>query len=106
MDTPPPPSATPALALPAVDPNAETTLASAVRSCMLAHPNADNFTVVVSTTLRLELNDDGTVRAALFVPPVASDVNACATASIYRTRFAHAGSASVPIDVTVPSSAP
>ena len=64
------------------------------------------FTAHVTTTLRLDLLDNGMVRNAIFDPPVATDVNTCAVPAIYRTRFAHGGSASVLIDVTVvPSSA-
>jgi hypothetical protein len=59
--------------------------------------------VSVSTTLRLSLRDDGSVRSARFDPPVAPDVNACAAQSIYQMRFAHGGSAAVSIDVREPS---
>jgi hypothetical protein len=87
----------------AADPNAEATLASTVRACFAARPSAANVTVSVSTTLRLALRDDGSVRSARFDPPVAPDVNACAAQSIYRTRFAHGGSAAVSIDIKEPS---
>jgi hypothetical protein len=60
------------------------------------HP--DNVTVNVTTTLRLELADDGTVRAARFDPPVVADVNTCAAQSIYRVRFTHGGTATIAID--------
>jgi hypothetical protein len=54
--------------------------------------------VVVSTTLHLDLNDDGTVHAARFEPPVAPDVNGCAAPAIYRARFPHGGAATLPVD--------
>jgi hypothetical protein len=73
---------------------------------MPAQASGANLTVQVTTTLRLELHDDGMVKTARFDPPVAGDVNTCATPSIYKTRFAHGGSANVRIDFTVPSSAP
>jgi hypothetical protein len=103
---PPVPPSTAPPALPPVDPNAEATLGTAVRACMPAQAGGANVTVQVTTTLHLDLLDDGMVNAARFDPPVATDVNTCATPSIYKTRFAHGGSASVRIDFTVPSSAP
>jgi hypothetical protein len=78
--------------------SAEQAVTSAVRGCMAERPSAENVTVVVSTTLHLDLNDDGTVRAARFEPPVAPDVNACAAAAIYRARFTHGGAAALPVD--------
>jgi hypothetical protein len=63
-------------------------------------------TVVVSTTVRLGVGADGSVTSARFDPPVAPDVNACASAVIYKTRFAHGGSVSIPVDLKLPSSAP
>jgi hypothetical protein len=92
---PAPPAAAPgpasAAAAPAADPGAAATLSAAVRS-------------VVMTTLHVDLDADGNVRAARFDPPVAPDVNTCAAAAIYRTRFTHDGSADVPVEVTVPAS--
>ncbi|MGH7296512.1 MAG: FecR domain-containing protein [Polyangiaceae bacterium] len=91
---------------PAEDPHPAATVASAVRACLSERPRGDNVTVVVSTTLHLELTADGTIQSARFDPPVAPDVNSCAAASIYRVRFAHGGSEAIPIDLTLPSSAP
>jgi ferric-dicitrate binding protein FerR (iron transport regulator) len=86
-------------AAPAAEANAENTLAKAVLACMAERPRAENVTVVVRTTLHLELAEDGSVRAARFEPPVAPDVNTCAAASIYRVRFAAGGnSKTIPID--------
>jgi hypothetical protein len=76
----------------------ERAVTAAVRSCMAERPSAENVTVVVSTTLHLDLNDDGTVRAARFEPPVAPDVNGCAAAAIYKARFSHGGTATLPVD--------
>jgi hypothetical protein len=94
----PPPPPEPA----APEPDAASVLVAAVRACVLAHPSAENVTAVVSTTLHVDLDADGNVRAALFQPPVATDVNTCSAPAIYRTRFAHGGSADVAINVTVP----
>jgi ferric-dicitrate binding protein FerR (iron transport regulator) len=110
---PPAVAAAPAPTGPVADPNAASVLASTVRSCVIAHPSAENVTVVISTTLHLDLDVDGNVHDARFDPPVAGDVNACAAPVIYRTRFTHGGTADVPVDITVtpsgttaPSSAP
>jgi ferric-dicitrate binding protein FerR (iron transport regulator) len=91
---------------PVPDANPTATVASAVRSCLAGRPRGDNVTVVVSTTLRLELAPDGAVQSARFEPPVAPDVNSCAAGAIYRVRFPHGGSEAIPIDLTLPSSAP
>jgi hypothetical protein len=86
------------------DPNAETTLAAAVRSCLGERPSAENVTVSVSTTLHLTLRDDGSVRLARFDPPVAPDVNGCAAQAIYKTRFARSGDVAIGVDFRAPSS--
>jgi hypothetical protein len=84
----------------AQEPSPEQAISSAVRACMAERPHADNVTVLVSTTLHLDLADDGTVRAARFEPPVAPDVNGCAASSIYKARFSHGGTASIDVDFT------
>ncbi len=102
-----PPAAPPPPAEPAAPaPDAASVLVGAVRSCVTAHPSAENVTVVVNTTLHVDLDADGNVRAARFEPPVAPDVNICSAPAIYRTRFAHGGSADVVINVTVPPASP
>jgi ferric-dicitrate binding protein FerR (iron transport regulator) len=81
------------------DPNAQAAIATAVRSCLGERMHVDSVTVVVSTTLVLQLHEDGTVSSARFEPPVAPDVNACSAESIYRARFTHGGTVSIPISV-------
>jgi len=88
------------------EPDPEAAIVAAVRACVASRPHADNVTVVVTTTVRLELRADGSVQSARFDPPVAPDVNGCASGPIYGTHFTHGGSLSVPVDVRVPSSAP
>ncbi len=83
---------------PALDP--EAAIANAVRACMAARPLPDTMKVIVSTTLLVELADDGSPRAAHFTPPVAPDVNSCAAAAIYKTRFTHGGKAVIRVDFT------
>jgi ferric-dicitrate binding protein FerR (iron transport regulator) len=80
------------------DVHPEDAISNAVRACMAERPRAENVTVVVRTTLHLELADDGAVRAARFDPPVAPDVNTCAAASIYKVHFAHGGTQAIAID--------
>jgi len=83
---------------PVVDVSPVDAITNAVRACMSERPRSENVTVVVRTTLHLELGDDGSVRAARFEPPVAPDVNGCAVTSIYKTRFSHGGSEAISID--------
>jgi hypothetical protein len=89
-----------------VEVSPEAAIIAAVRSCLAERPRADNVTVVVSTTVRLAMGPDGAVSSARFDPPVAPDVNACASGAIYKQRFAHGGSVAIPVDLTLPSSAP
>jgi hypothetical protein len=89
------PGAPPAAPAPA-DPG--ETITAAVKACMAGQPHAANVTVVVSTVLHLDLGDDGAVRSARFDPPVAPDVNGCASPAIYRAHFPHGGPVSIPID--------
>jgi hypothetical protein len=91
---------------PPTEVDAGDAIAAAVRSCLAGRPRADNVTVVVSTTVHLALGSDGRVKSARFDPPVAPDVNACASGAIYQARFSHAGSVDIPVDLTLPSSAP
>jgi ferric-dicitrate binding protein FerR (iron transport regulator) len=83
-----------------VEPSPEEAISNAVRRCMAERPHDENVTVVVSTTLRLDLADDGTVRFARFDPPVAPDVNACSAQAIYREHFGRSGTVAIPIDFT------
>jgi hypothetical protein len=81
------------------DPNAQDAVATGVRACMAEGLHADEVTVVVSTTLTLQINEDGMVRSAHFEPPVAPGVNTCAAQWIYRARFPKAGALTIPISV-------
>jgi hypothetical protein len=104
VEPPPPPPGVASTAAPATtpstspDPDAENTVAKAVRACIGEHPRPADMTVVVSTTLHLWVGDDGNVRSARFEPPVAPDVNACAAEGIYRTRFTKSGSVTIRVD--------
>lgn len=84
---------------PPADPNAQTVVSTAVRTCLAERLHADDIAVVVSTTLYLQLRDDGSVRSARFDPPVAPEVNTCAAQSIFKARFTHDGAVTIPISV-------
>jgi hypothetical protein len=87
-----------AAALPAPSAAKAPDLADVVRGCMAERPHVENVTVLVNTTLYLTVSEDGSVQSARFDPPVAPDVNACATPSIYKARFDHGGTIAIPID--------
>jgi hypothetical protein len=65
---------------------------------MAGRPRAENVTVLVSTTLHLDVGDDGMVKTARFEPPVMPDVNECASRWIYRVHFPHPGPLAIGID--------
>ncbi len=92
----PAPSAQPPAATP--DPQAEFTIARAVRACLAARPPAPGVKLTVSTVIELQVGDEGNVQLARFNPPLAPDMQACATAAIYRVRFTGSGAVSIPID--------
>jgi hypothetical protein len=81
----------------AADPNAPAAVEAAVHACMAERPHSDEVSVIVSTTLYLQIDDDGSVHSARFEPPVAPEVNACAAHSIYKTHFPHGGGVTIPI---------
>jgi ferric-dicitrate binding protein FerR (iron transport regulator) len=85
--------------LPSPSPDAEELIMAAVQACMSERLHADDVTILLSTTLYLDLRDDGMVRSARFDPPVAPDVNACAAQSIYKARFTHGGPTAIAISV-------
>jgi hypothetical protein len=85
---------------PAIDPHAESTIANAVRACLAAHPPAANVTVTVNTVVALDVGANGFATMARFTPPLAPDVQACAAAVVYKTRFASTGAVSIPVELT------
>jgi FecR-like protein len=80
------------------DVGATEAVEAAVLACMRERPRGENVTVVVNTTLYLDVGEDGAVRTARFDPPVVSDVNECAAAAIYKARFARPGPVAIPIE--------
>lgn len=91
---------------PAAELSSESSVARAVYACLAKHAPAENVSVEFHATLTLGLADDGTVTSAVFNPPVAPDVNACAVQSIHKARFAHGGSVGIPLDFKISASAP
>jgi hypothetical protein len=83
---------------PQPDPNAEATIARAVRACIAVRPPAAGVKLTVSTIIDMTVGDDGAVQRARFDPPLAPETQACATAAIYRVHFTHGGAVSIPID--------
>jgi hypothetical protein len=75
----------------AVDPRGEESISSAVRGCAADALHSTDVTVTVNSSLELTVGDDGFVRTARFTPPLAPEIQKCATAAIYKTRFADAG---------------
>jgi ferric-dicitrate binding protein FerR (iron transport regulator) len=82
----------------AADATASDAIESAVLACMAERPHPDNVTVLVHTTLYLEIGDDGSVRTARFDPPVAPEVNGCASSAIYKAHFPQRGAVAIPVD--------
>ncbi len=82
------------------DPDAESTIAAAVRGCASSHlPSLDpsKLRVTVSSNLELRVSAEGLVEFARFDPPLRPEVQACAATSIYKTRFTHSGTVSIPL---------
>jgi hypothetical protein len=75
----------------APNPLADSIVASAVRACATGGPRSNDVIVTVSSTLTVDVRDDGFARLASFDPPLAPDIQSCASRSIYSTRFASPG---------------
>jgi hypothetical protein len=84
----------------AVDPHAEATIINAVRACLAAHPPAADLTMTVSTVVGLDVGANGFATMARFTPPLAPDVQACAAAVVYKTRFGRTGAVAIPVELT------
>jgi len=91
-------SPSPTQAAGSADVGGNESVEAAVVACMRERPHAENVTVVVNTTLYLDVGDDGAVRTARFDPPVMPDVNGCAAAAIYKMHFPHPGAFAIPIE--------
>ncbi len=93
-----PAAATPAA--PERDPNAEQTVASAVKACMAGRPQAADaqVRVTVSSMLELRISDIGAVDLAKFDPPLPVDVQSCAANAIYKTRFSNRGTVRIKLE--------
>jgi hypothetical protein len=66
-------------------------VASAVRACAAGRPHSTDLTITVSSSLTVDVQDDGFARLASFDPPLAPDIQTCASHTIYSTRFVSPG---------------
>jgi hypothetical protein len=74
-------------------------IAKAVRACASAKNRPGEVKVTVASTLKLKVSATGEVQTAQFDPPLLADVQACAAAAIYKTRWdSETGLVTVPIE--------
>jgi hypothetical protein len=73
------------------NPTADAVVASAVRACATGRPHSTDVTITVSSTLTVDVHEDGFARLANFDPPLAPDIQSCASHVIYSTRFVGPG---------------
>lgn len=104
-ETAPPPSATVASAgtssAPRTTPKPKDAIVQAVRACVASRVQLgqQGVRVTVSSTLHLRVGASGAVESARFDPPLEPEVQSCAAATIYATRFAETGAVTIPIEV-------
>lgn len=65
----------------------EEIVRAAVRACIDANVPSGPVRVVINTTLTLDMDSNGGIARARFEPPLSPEVQRCASASIYKTRF-------------------
>lgn len=73
----------------------------AVRSCVASRVQLgqQGVRVTVSSTLHLKVGASGSVESARFDPPLDPEVQTCAAATIYATKFGDPGPLTIPIEV-------
>lgn len=89
-----------AVAVP-VDPKVR--LEAAVRQCMLSHGFTDSSPsahLSLSTTLQMQVSDDGKVQSARFSPPLPPKAQECASVAVYGTHFASGGPVILSVQAT------
>lgn len=86
---------------PKTTPKPKDAIVQAVRSCVASRVQLgqQGVRVTVSSTLHLRVGAGGAVESARFDPPLEPEVQSCAAATIYATRFSEAGSVTIPIEV-------
>jgi hypothetical protein len=97
MSKPMPPRASAAAA--AANPLADAVVANAVRACATGRPHSTDLTITVSSTLTIDVQEDGFAHLASFDPPLAPDIQTCASHTIYSTRFVSRGPHKIPIEL-------
>lgn len=88
----PAPRLAPSVAEVPVDPKVR--LEAAVRRCMLDHGFPESSPAAhlsISTTLQLQVSDDGKVQLARFNPPLPPKAQECASVAVYGTHFNSGG---------------
>jgi ferric-dicitrate binding protein FerR (iron transport regulator) len=89
-----------ATSAPLADP--EKAIAGAVLACARSQAGdserPEDVTITVSSKLVLRIGDDGAVMSARFEPPLAPEVQTCASGVIYGARFPAAGTRTIPLD--------
>jgi hypothetical protein len=86
-------------ATPVPNPQADALVANAIRACVTGRPHSTEVTVTVSSTLTIDVQDDGFAHLANFDPPLAPDIQACASRAIYGVRFVSAGPHKIPLEL-------
>lgn len=71
---------------------------AAVRACATGRGRADDVRVSVTSSLRLRISSSGRVESAQFSPPLSPDIQACASKTIYKTKFSEKGLVTIPIE--------
>lgn len=77
-------------------------LESALRRCMLEHgfpEGSPPIRLSLGTTLQMQVNDEGKVQSARFVPPLPPKAQDCAATAAYATHFQSGGPVSVSVQV-------
>ena len=59
----------------------------AIRACIDKHIASGPVRVMINSTLTLDIEAGGAVKLARFEPPLAPEVQQCASGTIYKTRF-------------------
>ena len=89
-------------ATPSAPADPEKAIAGAVLACARAQASESerpgDLTITVSSKLVLRIGDDGAVMSARFEPPLAPEVQTCASGVIYGARFAAPGTRTIPLD--------
>jgi hypothetical protein len=79
------------------NPRAEEDIVAAVHACAAAQPRSSEVAVTVSSTISIKLREDGSVQLAHFDPPLAPEIQACVSRTVFATRFIDAADRKIPV---------